>query len=442
MPYVPGCRYDLFISYASENDRDGWVTQFVAAIGQELGDLLGRHFSPKDSIFFDRNNLQTAQSFPQELAAAARDSAILIPLLSPSYLTSWWCDRERTEFFGSMPHRAEEVDCLAPVVVRPFEEARLDSLYRKVLRVSFLSADGQTPVAPGSPEWASMYREFARQLRNALEKLRRKCRPIFVSRGPEQLRNWCQAELQRRQFRTTPETLTELNDAERCRVCLQEALLALHFLGGSEPASFETIEASVALCPGPTILYQPFGADLTADERIWLSDFEHDLQSEPGRYQRLAEKCDQELLALIDEQVTRPPGAAAGKDVPPRLALICDAADLNGVRQLQREIQTKGPLEVQLPDFLADRLRAMDRLRKWSDFLVRGDAQIFYYGATDPARLEAIWLKAQQQKPEARRNWYVAPPDVEDKRRSYPEALWNVDQVLSFLERARGANAP
>ena len=41
MAYVPGSRYDLFISYASENNRDGWVEQFEKALGQELGDLLG-----------------------------------------------------------------------------------------------------------------------------------------------------------------------------------------------------------------------------------------------------------------------------------------------------------------------------------------------------------------------------------------------------------------
>ena len=35
MGYVPGCRYDLFISYASENNREAWVEQFERALGQE-----------------------------------------------------------------------------------------------------------------------------------------------------------------------------------------------------------------------------------------------------------------------------------------------------------------------------------------------------------------------------------------------------------------------
>jgi hypothetical protein len=92
MAYVPGCRHDLFISYASENNREGWVEQFANALGQELGELLGRQFVPKDSVFLDKRELEVGQSFPDRLTAAARDSAMLVPILSPGYLTSEWCN--------------------------------------------------------------------------------------------------------------------------------------------------------------------------------------------------------------------------------------------------------------------------------------------------------------------------------------------------------------
>ncbi len=52
--YIPGCQYDLYISYAAENNRDGWVEQFEKALGEELGELIGSQFSPRSSIFFDR----------------------------------------------------------------------------------------------------------------------------------------------------------------------------------------------------------------------------------------------------------------------------------------------------------------------------------------------------------------------------------------------------
>src|SRR5467141_1842991 len=72
MAYVPGCSYDLFVSYATENNRDGWVEQFEKMLGRELGELLGPQFSPRGSIFFDRRELEVAQSFPEQLVGAAR----------------------------------------------------------------------------------------------------------------------------------------------------------------------------------------------------------------------------------------------------------------------------------------------------------------------------------------------------------------------------------
>src|ERR1035441_2114052 len=79
LAYVPVCHHDLFISYASESNREGWVEQFANVLGQELADLLGRQFVPKDSVFLDKRELEVAQSFPVRLTAAARASAILVP---------------------------------------------------------------------------------------------------------------------------------------------------------------------------------------------------------------------------------------------------------------------------------------------------------------------------------------------------------------------------
>src|SRR3954453_17621775 len=171
MAYVPGCRYDLFISYAVSNNRDGWIEQFEKALGEEMADLLGRQFNTKESVFFDKRELEIGQSFPDQLAGAARESAILIPVLSPGYLTSWWCNNERTEFFSKLPDGAAPESCLAPILFRPIEERDLDALYRHAQRISFLSQGGQTPFAPGSPEWIAQVRRFAGQLKHALQGL-------------------------------------------------------------------------------------------------------------------------------------------------------------------------------------------------------------------------------------------------------------------------------
>src|SRR5208283_4861026 len=333
MAFVPSCRFDLFISYATENNSEGWVEQFQAALGTELSALIGRKFSPKESIYFDKRELEVGQSFPAELAAAARESAMLVPILSPSYLTSSWCHRERTDFFPQRPNGAAPAGCLALFLVRPIDELGLDALYRNAQRFSFLGADNQTPLAPGSPEWKTQIYKLAGQLKSALERLRQSCKPIFVGEAPEgerlqKLRDWCCKELERRHFRAVPESLLVFQDENGVVANLKDAGLSVHFVGGADEAALNAIETSAQVCTGPTILYQAFGEALTNDEQFWLQEFEHQLPVASGRYQKLQGKNDQELLALIDEQIASHARPVTDHAQVP-LALVCEEPDLN-----------------------------------------------------------------------------------------------------------------
>ena len=83
----------------------------------------------------------------------------------------------------------------------------------------------------------------------------------------------------------------------------------------------------------------------------------------------------------------------------------------------------------------------MERLRKWQDYLGRGDVLLFYLGAAQRTRLELIWQKAEFGRPGAKRNWFLAPPDLEDKLRKQPDALSTVDQVIRYMEHVRSAPA-
>jgi hypothetical protein len=287
-------------------------------------------------------------------------------------------------------------------------------------------------------------RKLAGQLGNALQNLRRKCRPVFLGKAAEtersqNLRTWCRTELERRCLRTAPEGLPALDDPESVRASLQEASLAVHFLGGSDTSAMGAVETSVEVCIGSTILYQPFGADLTADEQLWLDDFERRLKASAGNYQRLTGKNDQELLALIDEQITRFCEDSDAARAKVELTLVCDEADLNGVRQLKDDITSRSLFVLEFPDFLGAQLKSMERLRKWEDYLSRGEALLFYHGVAERNRLELIWQKSALSRPSAERSWFLAPPDLDNKRRRQPDALLTVDQVIRFIERVRGA---
>jgi hypothetical protein len=82
MPYVPGFDYDLFISYASDDNRDGVVSEFVAEIKEYVSDNLVNCFAPQEKIriYFDRERLasQIAVNWEEHLRAAASSSAILV----------------------------------------------------------------------------------------------------------------------------------------------------------------------------------------------------------------------------------------------------------------------------------------------------------------------------------------------------------------------------
>jgi hypothetical protein len=448
MGYVPGCKHDLFISYASENNRDGWVSHFVLALGKELSELLGmRQFQPKECIFFDAHNIQAAQGFPLELSKAARGSAIFVPILSPGYLLSPWCNHERTEFFSQLPLGAEAPNCLAPVLIRPIDETGLDALHRQAQRISFLAGDEQTPLPTSSPEWRHQVRNFAGQLKVALQLLRGRYKPVFVGRSPEiesgeRLRTWCRSEIERRHFRTVPESLQVLDEVERLVPELESSGLAIHFLGGANSRAMEAIEISAAVCSGPTLLYQAFSTELTPRERLWLDTFERDLQPTTERYQRLAGKNSQELLSVIDEQFARGPSDTPTTTLRSQVGLVCDKADFEAVRQLQASIREKLNIEVSYPEFVAEQLKAMEWVRRWQDYLSRSEALLFYYGAAEFERLNLIWQTAHEHHRSIRSNWFLAPPDLDTKRLKVPDGLWEIEHVGHLTDLSKAAQQP
>lgn len=123
------------------------------------------------------------------------------------------------------------------------------------------------------------------------------------------------------------------------------------------------------------------------------------------------------------------------------LALVCEEADLNGGRQLRDDVTSRSVFALEFPDFVGTPMKAMERLRKWQDFLSRNEALLFYHGAAERNRLELIWQKAHASRPGGKRNWFLAPPDLDDKRQRQPDALWTVDQVIRFIEHVRSAHA-
>ena len=214
-PYIPGCDHDLFISYASENDRDGWIRNWMTALKSELLQQLGKDFSERNGIFLDDTALRVGDNFPERIEVAASRSALHVPILTPGYLKSDWCTRERNAFMRQMSDPAKRSERVLPVLIRPVEANSLGPL-RETHQFSFLSADGITPCAVGSPDWIERIPRFSAHVKERLQRMRRNYDPIFLGRVPteraQQPRDPCRRALAHRCVRVVPDASTEQED--------------------------------------------------------------------------------------------------------------------------------------------------------------------------------------------------------------------------------------
>ncbi len=81
---LSGYEYDIFVSYRhNDNKYDGWVTEFVEKLNQELDATL----KDKLTIFFDKNpkeGLQETHHVDQSINTKIK-SLIFIPIISQTY---------------------------------------------------------------------------------------------------------------------------------------------------------------------------------------------------------------------------------------------------------------------------------------------------------------------------------------------------------------------
>jgi TIR domain len=98
MAYVPGYDHDVFVSYAHLDDQgaSAWVTNLVRHLDTEVRQRLGT----KDLRIWIDHDLDGNHPLTPEIMQAIRRSATILLIVSPSYIASEWCVRERNAFLG------------------------------------------------------------------------------------------------------------------------------------------------------------------------------------------------------------------------------------------------------------------------------------------------------------------------------------------------------
>lgn len=424
MSYVPGFRYDLFFSYASNDNAGEWIDKFQAQLTGELTRLLGRPFSEK-TVYFDKLRLRVGQAYPQELDCAAQDSAMLVPVLSPSYLSSDWCSRERSEFLKRLPPGAPFAECLAAVQVRP--SGALPSTLAGAQHIDFVIPGFEEPWPTGSAKWTEAVNKLAAGLKQALQQLRSRAGSVFTGvtlNSHMDLRGSLVDYLSEQHFRAAPDPPALLEDAALCQKALAESACAVHFIGGASDAALERIESSVNYCPGPTILFRPYGAKLSPFEEELLEGLP------PDKFPHRIEENEVELKQFLKDLLTRKRAAAAGSSAS--LSLVCDPADFPWAEAFKA-----AGLSTSYPKFLLEKLTNTERIGKWRQLVKDSHGLLFYQGSSPEPLLDRIWRMADSEQSKAVRKWYLADPGIDEKRKKRPADPQYDEGLQDFLAEVR-----
>lgn len=105
MAFVPRHKHDVFVSYAHVDDmpfpgtEKGWVTTLVETLEILLAQKLGRRDAY--SLWMDHQLSRHARLTP-EILENLTSTATLLVVLSPGYLASEWCLREKDSFLNAL----------------------------------------------------------------------------------------------------------------------------------------------------------------------------------------------------------------------------------------------------------------------------------------------------------------------------------------------------
>ncbi|HEX8335197.1 MAG TPA: toll/interleukin-1 receptor domain-containing protein [Pyrinomonadaceae bacterium] len=95
--------YDLFISYAHIDDQSpfGEEKGWISLLHERLSVLLGQALGEEPRIWRDGHSLQGNDHLGGALDAGVTRSLLLVPVISPRYVQSEWCNREMEAFHAA-----------------------------------------------------------------------------------------------------------------------------------------------------------------------------------------------------------------------------------------------------------------------------------------------------------------------------------------------------
>ncbi len=194
--FVPGYEHDVFVSYAHVDDeplpgeKHPWVSYFIDKLGKGLAMKLGR---PDNFELWSDHKLGGNMPITPTLVSALEKTASIVIVLSPGYVASEWCRREKETFLRLVRNRTRSTADSEVFVVELDElerEERPDEL-RELIGYKFWTKEGLAVSArrmhdAGLPQEVHAYAANFNDLVHALaKKLRLMAKAASDKESPE-----------------------------------------------------------------------------------------------------------------------------------------------------------------------------------------------------------------------------------------------------------------
>jgi hypothetical protein len=441
MALVPGFDHDVFLSYSSIDNSEGWVSQLHGVLASELRQITGWRPRPgtegvdqKDSIFFDEKDIKIGDAFTARLAERARNSAILLVVTSNSYFSSEPCRREKEAFAERLPARFTLSDCIFEIEARSTDPELRTNISAEAHRVPF-HADGNR-LKTGSALFLARAKDVAKKIADRLRALRRDSKKVFLGASPGGVwgaRRRISDFVESRGFQCVPSEAV-LSEPASCKSYLHECSIAVHLLGNVDhdqsiafQHAMQTIELSLSICPERTVLFEHPEAGLSPDEKDLIREV-----AQSGKNVSHIRENTSSLETFIAEKLVFPSRSHA--EQLPGIALIYDDPDHDWGATFTCE-----GIEVFRLSF--QRSFSSEAIRARQEAIGRSLAAILYEGKTDRQYLDRA-IQSLKPIPPERRRWYVGPPNEDSKlepgKHRYAEGLHEfLQRIKSELEAAR-----
>ena len=461
MALVHGYTYDIFISYAHRDNKplfgghQGWVNDLHQALEQRFDELFGKQLKIWRDPYLDGTHV-----LEKELADRVTNAAVLMAILSPNYLTSDWCQKERYAFCRiaeqrgglSAGNRSRLVKVVKTHVPREQHPAELQDSGG----FDFYQIDQATkePVDFRPETQAAQFIQKVESLARGIKRLIDHLQPLPAAEAPpvektiylaeaspdlEDDRERVKSDLLLKGYYVLPDedlpAKAPAPDTEaKVRGYLSRCRMSVHFIGaiyGRIPAmakgrSIVRIQHELALERGndpqfKRLIWMPNGLkEVEAEQQEFIKYFREDPDVLRGA--ELVQGNRETLKTAILEPLKpkakpkTPKTNRHGDQSPARVYLVYDESDYPETRPI-RGYLLEQQLEVLRP---VGKTKPQD-FEEHKELLLLADAVMVYYGRTnDPW----AWQKLRElqklpgygrQRPLLAKAFYLSAPPTDDK---------------------------